>query len=432
MSKFQIIIIVVCVVAALLAVLIFAGILPGFKKSGGSASAVPISLWGTFPKAKISNLLADFNDANRNSFQINYTEKDPATYENEIVNALASGNGPDLWFLTQDLVLKHKDKVLALPFTSYPERNFQDSFIDAANVFIDAKNNNLVGLPLIADPIVLYWNKDLFSSASISRAPLTWDEFMTDVQTLTKEDAANNIIQSGAALGEFSNVKNAKEILSMLILQAGNPIVQSDTLEVMLGEKGNNLLDPTESAVRFFDEFSNPGKESYSWNIALPDSDKMFEAGSLAMYFGYAGELDDIRAKNPHLNFDIAVAPQIKDGKISATFGKIYALVISKNSKNIQAAYLALLAMTAKDFSQKFSAAVSLGSARRDVLAGGASDPILSVIYKSTVMARTWLEPDPVQVSLIFKNMIESTVSGAAEISNAVQEAKNELGELIK
>jgi len=437
MSKFQIIIIAVCVILALGAVLIFSGILPGFKKGGGGANAAPISMWGTFPQSKIRSLLTDFNETNKDAFRVNYTEKNPAAYENEIVDALAAGNGPDIWILTEDLILKHKDKVAPIPFSSYLQRNYQNNFIDSAAVFIDSENNSIVGLPLAIDPILLYWNRDLFSSNGLSQPPKYWDEFLVDVRSLSKEDEAGNIIRSGAALGESQNVKNFKEILSMLILQTGNPIVESDTLKVTLGQKGNNLLDPTESAVRFFNEFSNPSKESYSWNVALNDSDKTFSAGSLAMYFGYAGELENIKAKNPHLNFDVSEAPQIRPapgeaGKIRATFGKIYSLVISKNSKNIQTAYSVLLKMTDQDFSQKFSAALNLGSARRDVLAAGSADPILSVFYKSTIMARTWLEPDPQAVSEIFKNMVESTARGRLKISEAVSEARSKLEQLIK
>lgn len=441
MSKFQIIIIVVCVIAVLLAVLIFGGILPGFKGGGAGGQATEISMWGTFPRDKIKALILDFNEENRNLFKINYSEKISSDYESEIVNALAAGTGPDAWILTQDLILKNKDKVYPIPFTSYKERDYLDNFIDPAVLFTDSNPpiGGIIGFPLAVDPIVLYWNRDLFSSGGISRPPQYWDEFLVDVQNLVKRDEAGNITQAGAALGEFQNVKNAKEILSMLILQTGNPIVESDTRDVVFGERGENLLDPAESTVRFFNEFSNPNKTSYSWNRALADSDKMFVAGSLAMYFGYASELENIRAKNPHLNFDMAEVPQIKpastqggDGKIKATFGRIYSLVISKNSPRLQAVFSALLKMTDKDFSKDFSKTTGLGSARRDVLAEGTNDPFLSTVYKSTIMSRAWLEPDPAAVSEIFKNMVESTATGRSKISEAVKNAKNKLENLMK
>ncbi|MBI4692240.1 MAG: extracellular solute-binding protein [Candidatus Terrybacteria bacterium] len=434
MSKFQIIIIAVFVIVGVIAVLIFAGILPGFKKEGGGAGE-EISLWGIFSQEKLAPLLSELNETNNDLFKINYSEKKSPGYENELLNALAAGAGPDLWFLTQDAVLKNKDKVYILPFESYNERTFRDTFIDSAELLIDVNppaGGGIIGFPLAVDPLILYWNRDLFSSAGIAKPPQYWDEFLTNVQILVKKDEAGNVIQAGTAMGEFRNVKNAKDIVSMLILQTGNPIIKSGTLEVFLGKRGETLLDPVESSIRFFNEFSNPKKASYTWNRALPDSSIAFTNGSLAMYFGYASEIESIREKNPHLNFDISEAPQIRDGKIKATFGKIYSAVISKSSLKKQPAFWAFAKLTDKDFSKSFSEAMGLGSSRRDVLGGGAKDPLLSVIYKSSIMSRTWLEPDPEAVYEIFKNMIESTATGRARISEAVGAAKVQLEELLK
>lgn len=433
MSKLQIIIIAVFVVAILVAVLIFSGVLPGFGGKGGIGGKAPeVSVWGTFPETKIRNLISEFNNVNESSFQIKYSEKRAAQYENEIINALASGQGPDIWILTQDLVLRNKDKVYPLPLEYYKERNFRDNFIDSAELFVDRQNSTITGLPLAIDPIVLFWNRDLFAAAGISQPPKYWDEFLIDVEKLVKRDEAGNIIQAGAALGEFVNLKNAKEILSMFILQTGNPIIKSNTLKVVFDKTGTSLLNPTENTIRFFNEFSNPSKSSYTWNRSLSDSDKMFMAGSLAMYFGYASEVENIKQKNPHLNFDVTQVPQIRDSKTKATFGKIYSLVVSKSSRQIQGAAGAILAMTNKDFSQKFSELLGFGSARRDVLAEEKSDPRLAIVYQSSIIAKAWLEPDPEKVSDIFKNMIESTVTGRVKISEAVRNAQNKLEELIK
>jgi multiple sugar transport system substrate-binding protein len=433
MSKFQIILIAVCVIAGALAVLIFAGILPGFKEQKGMmGKEAEISMWGIFPQEKILSLLASFNEKNKSSFKINYFEKKSSEYENELLDALASGTGPDIWILTQDMVLKNKGKIYPISFEYYSERNFKDNFTESAELFVDFKNKNVIGLPIAVDPIVLYWNRDLFSSAGIAKPPQYWDEFLTNAQSLTKKDNAGNIIQAGAALGEFKNVKNAKDLLSLLILQTGNPIIKSDTLNVVLGEKGDNILNPTESSIRFFNEFSNPSKSSYSWNRALPNSETMFVNGSLAMYFGYSSEIDTIKEKNPHLNFDIAEMPQIRDGKIKATFAKIYGLVISKNSAQRQTAFSAALDLSGQNFSKDFSGAIGLGSARRDVLAKGTADPILSVVYKSSIMSKAWLEPNPDAVSEIFKNMVESAATGRVKISEAVSQAKGQLEQLLK
>ena len=432
MSKFQIAIILFLVLAAFVAVLIFAGVLPGFNQKGGSKNAVAVSLWGPFPDREIRPLISKFNEDNADFFNVSYAEKNPANYEKELLNAMASGNSPDVWFVSQDMVLQYKDKILNVPFSSFPERNFKDIFIDSGEVFLDGQQGGVTAFPFMIDPLVLYWNRDLFSSASIAQPPKYWDEFLVDSGVLTKTNDSGNIIQSGAALGEFRNIRNAKEILSLMILQAGNKIIDPVELNVVWNNRGNSTLAPAENSLRFFGEFSNPKKTSYSWNRSLADSRSMFAGGKLAMYFGYASEFGQIKEMNPHLNFDITPVPQMKNGPVNATFARIYALAISRTSPNSQGAVSLIYALLEKNFNNQFAESLSLAPARRDALAEGNKNQVLSVFYKSAVMARTWLEPDSEAVSAIFKNMIESTTTGKQRISEAVTEATAQLENLLK
>lgn len=430
-SLFQVIIIAIFGFAGIIAVLVFSGFLPGYNGGGDNVVKTTVVMWGALPEKKIKPIISLVNEDKSAPFKINYFEKNPASYENELVNALASGKGPDFLIITQDMVLKNKDRIFFIPFTSYPERNFKDDFINLAELLIDAPaaaGGGVIGIPLLVNPLVLYWNKDLFSSAGISRPPQYWDEeFLEDIEELTIINEAKNITQAGIALGEFTNIRNAKDILSMLILQSGNPIIKSDVLDVVLDEGGSAAAD----AVKFFNEFSNPSKRIYSWNKSLPASDSMFIKNSLGMYFDYASETGNTRARNPHLSFDIAEPPQMKDGKIKATFGKMYSLAILKNSPNKAAAFAAIMALAGKDASKTLSESVNMGSARRDVLSGKAPTSELALIYKTAVMSRAWLEPDAEEVYVIFKDMIEFSASGRVSVSEAVKLAKNRFEKLL-
>ncbi len=411
--------------------LIFAGIIPGFKGGGSSANAVKLAMWGTFPQSEIGNLISRLNNENKNLFSISYSEKKPENYRSELLNAMAAGNPPDIWFLTEDMVLDFKDKIYQIPFESFSERKFKDSFIDIGDIFLDSQKKKIIALPFLVDPMVLYWNKDLFSYFGLSRPPRFWDEFLSSSAILTVFDESGDIIQSGAALGEFKNVKNAKDILLMMIFQTGNPIIRGnskDNFKIVWNEKNS-----AENSLKFFNEFSNSKKNSYSWNRSEDNSDNMFAAGSLAMYFGYAGEFNDIKIKNPHLYFDVAEVPQIKGGDIRATIGKIYSLAISKTSPDTQAAFWAIFKLTDRNFNKQFSETARLAPVRRDIISEeGNEDLILSVFYKSAIMAKSWLAPDQRAVSGIFQNMIESTVSGKAKISEAIKNAEAQMEELLK
>jgi len=419
MSRFQAIFIGIIIVLVFLAFLVLSGFLPGLPGLGGGKE-VSLAMWGTLPKEVFQRPIEILNKKNHKIFVLKYFEKDETTYEKVLVDALASGTGPDIFLIDQSFVLKHQNKISLFPFTSFTERQFKDAFADEAELFL--AKDGIVAFPLIIDPIVLYWNKDFFGKKGLASPPKTWDEFLDKVTVLTSRDRSGNIIESGAALGEFKNVKNAKDIFSLLVLQGGTKIVEKDTLNVTLNEKGSVSATPAISALTFYTNFSNPSKISYSWNRALPNSRDMFITGKLAMYFGFAGEYTGISDANPHLNFDVAAVPQVKDSPLEATFGKIYGLAVSKNSP-----YAVGQALTAVfNMAMDQEVAVLLGenaklpSARRDILSGGTLDAVLSVFYRAAVQARGWLEPDSKAVSDMVEDMIDSIVSGKKNFSKAV------------
>ena len=110
----------------------------------------------------------------------------------------------------------------------------------------------------------MYWNKDLFSSAGISRPPQYWDDFSENVEIFTDKNEVGNIVQAGNGFGELNNIKNGKDILSMLIIQSGNPIMKTDGEAILKAALRKGAIrqqkQPAVSSVKFFNDFSNPIK----------------------------------------------------------------------------------------------------------------------------------------------------------------------------
>ncbi len=431
MSSFQLFILGLLMAAALVAALMLGGVIPGFSPGTSGGKAVPLTIWGTVSPDYIQPILYTVNGQNNKIFDITYVQKNVASYEEDLVDALSEGKGPDLWFLSPDSVLKNRNKAVVIPYASFPQRAFKDIFIEEGELYF--LKTGIVAIPYIIDPMVLYWNRDLFTSAAISQPPKFWDEFMAYSQKLTVRDKSGNIAQSGASFGEFQNVDHAEDIVSFLIMQSGNPIVNPATLESTLGwSQSKAAFTSIESAIRFFTEFSDPAKTTYSWNRSLPDSKDAFIGGILAMYFGYAGEYRDIAEKNPHLNFDVAEIPQIKNASIQLTFGKMQGLAVSKFSLFPDKAITAAVKLTEKDPITKLSEKMTLPPVRRDLLSMPAKDPVLNVFYKSAVKSRAWLKPDPEETFNLFKNMIESVLTGKKKISEALADANSRLDDMLK
>lgn len=425
MGKLQIIIIAVSVVLAVIALLIFGGILPGFRRAPPGQTG-EISFWGPVPETVFSQALADF-DTRFRSISVTYREIKSEIYTEELINALASGRGPDVFVLPQDHIVKHKDKVFILTQDTYPLRAYRDNFLELATVYVTPEG--IIGLPFQVDPLVLYWNRDLFQSAGLIKTPTTWDEFQNAAESLKIVDG-QTILQAGAAMGTFNNIKNAKDILALLMLQTGSAIVDPETLRPVFANRGDEILSPAEEALLLFNSFSDPRKDTYTWNRFMPEALEAFSSGRLAMYIGYASDLNKILAKNPHLNFDVAEVPQIRNiAKI--TFGKSFALVISRQSQNIAASLTFMYDLT--DFNQqKLIAENSLvPPTLRTLLAQKQENPILDVFYKAAIRSHAWLDPDPARTLSIWKEMVESVLSGAKKINKASSDAQAQFTTLI-
>jgi hypothetical protein len=239
---------------------------------------------------------------------------------------------------------------------------------------------------------------------------------------LSKKTEAKDILQSAVSFGEFRNVTHAKDILAMLMLQTGNPLVirQSDgTYLPIFQGKDDQKIPPVLEVFRFYTDFSDPLNMVYSWNRSLPASKDAFAAGDLAVYFGYASELADLRAKNPNLNFDVAQVPQVRDLPNKITFGRINGLAAMKASpKKALGLYVAQVLSSPK-YNVYISTVLQTPSPTRAVLAKGTPDPFMKVFYDSAVISKTWLDPQTERTDEIFQKAIESIVSGKETVSGA-------------
>ena len=428
MSRFQII---------LLAVFVFfivGGVLAFSLYQGSKQNERPqVVLWGTIPEQIFRNLF-DTQEYRNSGLNVFYVEKDPVTLDRDFVNALAEGRGPDLILMPHDLLQKEKGKLALIPFETYPERAYKDAFIEGAEMFIEA--NGIVAIPFTVDPLVMYWNRNLFQNAGIAVPPREWDEFFGLAKKLSEKDSAGNIRKSVASLGGFPNVKNAKELISLLIMQTGSPIVAvgpQGELEVALknttqvgGQSG------AEQALSFYTSFSDPTAVNHSWSRALPMSDNAFIGGILATYFGFASELQSIRAKNPNLNFDVATIPQLKGSNTRITFGRFSAFAIPRQVKNGGEAVLVAQTFTTTPFLARFAEISGLPSVRRDLLSIPPTDSYKQVFYGSALISRAWRDPSGVESNNIFSSMIDDINSGREGVGGALRAASSKLQALLR
>lgn len=427
MNTFQAIVLGVFAVLAVLGVAIFASTSVDGKKD----YLGDVVMWGPIPIDALKDVQSTISTTLASKVTFTYKEVPAADFDRTLTEAIANGQAPDLVLLPDDQFYKHKAQLLPFSPEALPARTFLDVFAERGEVFLLPRGT--YALPLSIDPLVMYWNRDLVSLAGLSRVPKTWEEVVANTPLLTKKDARGNLLQSAITLGGAKNMPNEKGIVTALLLQVGDKVAAFDEygqLRVTLGETEPSS-EPSLSALRFYTEFGDPVKTVYTWNTALPDAQALFAQGKLALYIGYASELGELRAMNPNLNIDVALLPN-REGAPQLTYGHTTGIAVMKAGKNPAGAMAAATTIVGAEISEKFMAATSIPSARRDVLGKQQKDPILATFAKAALLARGWVDPDQTRSSAIFGTLIDRILSGALPLEQALTEANRDLSALVQ
>ncbi|OHA87976.1 MAG: hypothetical protein A2741_01460 [Candidatus Zambryskibacteria bacterium RIFCSPHIGHO2_01_FULL_43_27] len=426
MSKFQIILTGIFAVFILAGVFVFAF----FGRENSVKSTVLV--WGPLPESSFNAIIAKLPIWDDKNISIKYVNKKAVDFDRDFVEALASGTGPDVVIISQDNLLRHRNKLFLVPFESYSERGYKDNFIEEGEIFLEP--TGIIAIPFLVDPLMMYWNRDIFTASSVAQPPKYWDEFYELSKTLTKRDNSFNVSKATLPLGEYSNVTNAKDILATLIFQAGNTeIVKSENNRyiVTLTKSFGANVNPATAAVNFYTEFSNPAKAHYSWNRSLPPSQTLFTSGDLAVYFGFASELPLLKLKNPNLNFDTALLPQSRTGDRPATFGRMHGLAVTKSTRSLNGAFTVVSALSSPQAIDAFAKSAGLPPVRRDLISKGISEANQTLFYQSALWAKGWLDPNAEATNSIFEELVESITSGRARSEQAISLAEQEISALL-
>lgn len=437
MTKFQLILLLFFAATIFVAVLMFAGAIPtpgGNEPEPGEITA-ELTMWGSLPSLSMNRLMRDFNTDAQGNYRIRYTQFDPETLELELLRAITEGRSPDLILFSQESYITLEKHLFPIPSEYLNARAFRQLFIEGSEIYVE--QDGIRSLPFLVDPIVLYWNRDVFTTNTILSPPTYWEDLFVVTEKLTERDNQGTISFAGVALGEAGNVTHFKDIFSAMMQQVDNPIVarnESGALTSVFGKNvsDDSIISPALTSLTFYTDFSNPQKRRYSWNSSLPDSINSFAATLLAMYMGKASDLPLIRDLNPHINFDVAVIPQIKGDERRATQGDIIGIGVLSSSQSVSPAIRALSELTNRTWAQQSSDLFKLPPARRDILSENHPDPFVDSFYQSAIITKTWIDPDDAKTDEIFADMINKVNARAISPTTAIQNVHAQLETLLE
>ena len=425
----QIIILGVFIFFLVVAVIVFAM----FGGSNNSASEATAVIWGPLPESVMARATEILNNAKAGSIKIKYQQIPAEEFEERLTNALADGTGPDAVLMTEDLLYTNRKRLTLISYNAFSERAFKDTFVSASEVLLT--DEGAYGLPFLVDPIVMYWNRDILSSAAVAEPPKTWEQSLALVPLITEVNDDKTIKRSAIGLGDFANVNHSKAILSALMMQAGSRMIfwgVADAAVNQIDASQSFDTNPAEEALQFFTQFANPGKKVYSWTRALPQSMDYFAQGDLALYFGPASDGQKIRSKNPNLNFDVAMLPQPATSQTKRTSSSVLSFSILTSSPNQQGALNAIALLTGSVAGKLASDMTGLAPARRDLLSQTGVGASQSVALESALIASSWLDPDARKTTTLFGRAAESIISGQAGVVDAAKTLSNQIDEILQ
>lgn len=434
-SSFQTILLVIFGVVFAAAVFIFSGLIN--IGSGSKSSTTPqgtVVIWGILPDSAIAPYLDNFNISS-NDYSIRYEYHAPSSLAQDLTVALSNNAQPDLVIYSSELLSSIKNRLYMIPYAAYSERTYRDTNIDGAQIFLT--KDGIAGMPLVVDPLVVYYNKDILAKDNFVIPSSTWSGMQRTIPILTKRDARNTILQSTIGLGTAQNIDHLKDILAALFLQTGNSIVTSDPQTgrpqvVVANTTPGTTESPAAQALAFYTSFGDPTNSNYTWNNALPSTKTQFIASKSAFYIGRASELFAIQSQNPNLNFDVAPLFQTDVNARPMTFGSFIAVDMLKNAPNPVAAYAAVTFLSSQTSVDALSKSLALPPVRRDLLLVQQSNPYVAIFFKTALSAFGWLDPDPIATDTIFQNLVTAVTSGKNDTGTALSNAGRDLQSIVQ
>jgi multiple sugar transport system substrate-binding protein len=395
---------------------------------------VELVWWKTFQdRQDLAPLIEAYQQAHPNVV-IKYSKKNIVDYEQELLNAIASGNSPDIFTIHNDWLPKHIDKMAPMPAGLMSERQYRDAFVDvAAADFIN--DSQIYAVPLSVDVLAMYYNKDILGSAGIFTPPTTWPEVVSAVQKITQQDNSGNFTRSGLAMGTSGNVNRGADLLMLLMLQNGTQFYNENHTSAVFDQQtrvNDQSFNPGATALDFYTQFARPSKKAYTWNTKADNSVDAFAQGKLAMMLSYSYMLPTIKDKAPNLNWGVVAVPQVDNSGLKINFANYWGEAVSRTSTKQQYAWDFLKFISQRDSLAKYYETVKAPSSRKDLLSSQTSDVELGVFAESAITARSVYKSDAGQFESIVLKMIDDVILRGADVETAVSDAVSQVNFILR
>jgi multiple sugar transport system substrate-binding protein len=304
--------------------------------TGGDKVTIRLTTWaGVEESAELQAVLDEIN-AGEEAFQIVH-EPAPDDYYTKLQTTLAGGTAADLMWLSQEYIAGYADQGAILDITDYLEADTENPAANLDDYFPEVLQtaqyqDRTYGLPWIAQPVVLYFNRALFDEAGLEHPTLdwTWDDLKENAAALTQDtdgDGAND---------QWGFTMNGWPPIQMFIWQAGGEVISED-----LSSSPIDSPEAIAGAQFYADMVYNDEHTPPEAVISEQGFGEMFKAGRIAMFMG--GAADDLDRVE---GLDVGVVAVPSGPANRQTFAWTASTAISAQTENPDLAYQALVKLT--------------------------------------------------------------------------------------
>ncbi len=433
----------------------------------GSAEKVTLTYWRVFDGDDAFDEIVSAYEALHPYVTIDYRVLRYDEYESALLRSLAKGEGPDMFTVHNTHIGEYRDLLLPMPAsvtvktletvgslrketvlsekkTTMPSlRSIRENFVDVVGqdvIFSETDDSGkeeerVYGLPLALDTLALYYDKDLFNAAGIAEPPATWSDVSDVVKKMTTYDDKGEVVQSALGMGTGENVERSADIMQVLMMQNGTHMVD-DRQRVAFHEIPDTIADgvyPGLDAVRFYTDFANPVKDTYTWNDTYPRNLEAFASGSTAMFLGYSYHAPLIKALAPGKNIGIAKLPQIGSGAKEVNIANYWVEGVSRSSKHHDEAWDFLAFATSQDHVLSYLQETQKPTALRALIDDQIEDPVLNPFVSQVLTSQSWYHGnDADAMEEAFIQLAEMVLSGNRKAEDAIQNAAKIVAQTYK
>ncbi|MFD9844164.1 ABC transporter substrate-binding protein [Streptomyces parvus] len=275
---------------------------------------------------KVQQLVDEFN-ASQSDVKVNLTQLEWKDGREKIKQAMAAGQGPDVWLMNNGLELDYLKAGSLAPLSDlgYTQADLA-KFTDLVKV--NEYEDKLYGAPLYFDATVMLYRTDVLEKYGYEKPPATWDELKTTASAITTKSAADGSKISGWQFkGMDDHVNAINSTWESFLCQAGGSLTSPDyTKSTQNTEAGKTTMNYMRS---FYQDKTSPVGTS-----ALNG----FIDGKVAMFSFYQSVIANVETGGAKTEGKWAVAPMPEGPKSGCSMVGGHSLVANAGSQETKAA----------------------------------------------------------------------------------------------